>query len=181
MFKTDTSEVVTGSSNGGKGVTDASNTPSHLPSKVVSSSTRPTTSTNDKENLPTIDKSHRPITAVVPSTIVDHSLINGIPSTTTTTTSVNPVQTNPILTSSSVDTSTTGHAQHSLLKTSTSGGPPVSSISTSVNTRTNPVDKPRAQTVRLPGTGVRRRETIDPVPGGMRKVDEKNKVTGGET
>ncbi len=158
-------------------MTDASNTPSSLASKIVSSSTRPST-TNDKENLPSIDKQHRPVTAAIPPTINDHSLING-----TTTNGVN----NPLLTSSSIDTSTANNGQHLLLKTSASGGPPVSSMitSSSVTGRASTADKVRSQTVRLPGPGVRRRETLDPVPGGMsiRKVDtnEKSKTPTGDT
>jgi MAP/microtubule affinity-regulating kinase len=160
------SEVQLGSTT--KGVTDASNTPSSLASKIVSSSTRPST-TNDKENLPSIDKQHRPTTAAGPSsTMNDHSLTNGV--------------NNSLLTSSSIDASTANNGQHSLLKTSASGGPPVSSMLTS--NRTNTADKIRSQTVRLPGSGVRRRETIDPVPGGasMRKVDtsEKSKTPTGD-
>lgn len=98
--------------------------------------------------------------------------------------------TNPILTASSIDTSTSANAQHMILKTSASGGPPVSSMiaSTSASSRTNAVDKLRSQTVRLPASGVRRRETMDPVPGGggaggMRKMDhsDRSKATAGET
>jgi len=114
------------------------------------------------------------MTAAQPSSINEHSLING----TSTTNGVN----NTLLTSSSIDASTANNGQHLLLKTSTSGGPPVSSMIAS--TRTNTVDKIRSQTVRLPGSGVRRRETIDPVPGGasMRKVDtsEKSKTPTGD-
>ena len=160
-----------------KGVTDASN----LASKVVSASTRPSTTTttttttpNDKENLPSIDK-HRPMTAAVATP--EHSLNNG---------AVNGVNSS-LLTSSSIDASTANNGQHLLLKTSASGGPPVSSMiaSNSITSRTNTNDKIRSQTVRLPGSGVRRRETIDPVPGGMsiRKVDanEKPKTPTGDT
>jgi len=188
LTETDASDIGSTTNPTGKGVTDASNTTSGLPSKVVSSSTRPTTSTNDKENLPSIDKTHRPITAAVQAVpIVDHSMINGVP-TTTTTTQINTIN-NPMLTSSSIDTSTTAAAPHTALKNSASGGPPVSSMiasQSSATPRTNVVDKPRSQTVRLPGTGVRRRETIDPVPGGgpMRKIDpnnDKNKINIGET
>lgn len=155
--------------NSSKGVTDASNTPSTLASKIVSSSTRPST-TNDKENLPSIDKQHRPITAIVPSTTMnDHSLTNGV--------------NNSLLTSSSIDASTANNGQHLLLKTSASGGPPVSSMLSS--NRTNTADKIRSQTVRLPGSGVRRRETLDPVPGNVsiRKVDnnEKTRTPTGDT
>ncbi len=143
-----------------------------LASKIVSSSTRPST-TNDKENLPSIDKQHRPITAAIPPIINDHLVVNG-----TTTNGVN----NSLLTSSSIDTSTANNNQHLLLKTSTSGGPPVSSMTTS--SRTSTADKIRSQTVRLPGPGVRRRETLDPVPGvpSIRKVDlnEKSKTPTGE-
>lgn len=152
-----------------KGVTDASNTSSALPSKIVSSSTRPPT-TNDKENLPSIDKQHRPITAHVPSNVNDHSTING-----TTTNGVN----NSLLTSSSIDTSTANNGQHLLLKTSASGGPPVSSMiqSNTASSRSNPAEKARSQTVRLPGSGVRRRETLDPVPSSMaaKKLDTSDK------
>lgn len=58
----------------------------------------------------------------------------------------------------------------------------------SLTNRTNTSDKGRSQTVRLPATGVRRRETLDPVPGGMsiRKVDnnsasDKPKTPTGDT
>jgi hypothetical protein len=160
-----------------KGVTDASNTSSTLASKVVSSSTRPST-INDKENLPSIDKQHRPITATIPPTTNDHSLING--------TTVNGVN-NLLLTSSSIDTSTANNGQHLLLKTSASGGPPVSSMitSNSITARTSTADKIRSQTVRVPGGGVRRRETLDPVPSSgmsIRKVDtnEKPKTPTGD-
>ncbi|CAF0793681.1 unnamed protein product [Rotaria sp. Silwood1] len=177
----DTSEGQLGATatinNNNKGVTDASNTPSTLAPKIVSSSTRPST-TNDKENLPSIDKQHRPTTSVVPSTMNDHSLLNGP--------TINGVN-NTLLTSSSIDTSTANNGQHLLLKTSASGGPPVSSMMTSnsITNRTNTVDKIRSQTVRLPGTGVRRRETLDPVPSGIsaRKSDsnEKPKTPTGDT
>ncbi|CAF4410655.1 unnamed protein product [Rotaria socialis] len=164
---TTTTTTTTTANTTNKGVTDASNTPAALASKIVSSSTRPST-TNDKENLPSIDKQYRPITAVVPSGINDH--ING-----TTTNGIN----NTLLTSSSIDTSAANNGQHLLLKTSASGGPPVSPMiaSNSITNRTNTVDKIRSQTVRLPGSGVRRRETLDPVPGGManRKVDPMDK------
>lgn len=43
--------------------------------------------------------------------------------------------------------------------------------------RPNTTDKVRPQTVRVSGTGVRRRETLDPVPGGginKRSVDINN-------
>lgn len=109
----------------------------------------------------------------------DHSLINGTNTITNTTT-------NQILTASSIDTSAANNAQHTLLKTSASGGPPVSSAIASATTqnRTNPTEKGRSYTVRVPATGVRRRETIDPVPGGgpMRKVDnhDKTKTTSQE-
>ncbi|CAF4361976.1 unnamed protein product, partial [Rotaria magnacalcarata] len=160
-----TTTTTTNTSN--KGVTDASNTPVALAAKIVSSSTRPST-TNDKENLPSIDKQYRPITAAAPSAINDH--ING-----TTTNGIN----NTLLTSSSIDTSAANNAQHLLLKTSASGGSPVSSMitSNSITNRTNTVEKIRSQTVRLPGSGVRRRETLDPVPSGManRKVDTGDK------
>jgi len=57
--------------------------------------------------------------------------------------------------------------------------------SNSIASRTNTADKIRSQTVRLPGSGVRRRETLDPVPGGMsiRKFDtnEKPKTPTGDT
>jgi hypothetical protein len=57
--------------------------------------------------------------------------------------------------------------------------------SNSITNRANTADKIRSQTVRLPGSGVRRRETLDPVPGGMsiRKVDtnEKSKTPTGDT
>ncbi|CAF1066745.1 unnamed protein product [Adineta ricciae] len=168
---TTTNNSSSSSSSNNKGVSDASNTPSTLASKIVSASTRPATA-NDKENLPSIDKQHRPMTAAVPPSGNDHSLING------TTTGTNGVNTS-LLTSSSIDTSTANNGQHMSLKTSASGGPPVSSMiaSHSVSNRTNAVEKLRSQTVRLPGTGVRRRETIDPVPGGasMRKVDTSDK------
>ncbi len=137
--------------------------------KIVSSSTRPST-TIDKENLPSIDKQHRPITAAIPPIINDHSAING-----TTSHGVN----NSLITSSSIDTSTANNNQHLILKTSTSGGPPGSSLTTS--TRATTADKIRSQTVRLPGPGVRRRETIDPVSS-IRKADpnEKPKTPTGE-
>lgn len=151
-------------------MSDASNTPSNLASKVVSSSTRPSTTT-DKENLPSIDKQHRPITAAIPT---DHSVING-----TTSNGMN----NSLLTSSSIDATTANNGQHSLLKTSASGGTPAASAMAS--NRSSVTEKIRAQTVRLPGAGVRRRETIDPVPGGMasRKFDstDKSKTPTGET
>lgn len=154
-------------------MSDASNTPSNLASKIVSSSTRPST-TNDKENLPSIDKQHRPIATAIPSNITDHSVING-----TASNGVN----NSLLTSSSIDASSANNGQHLLLKTSASGGPPVASMMTS--NRSSVTEKVRAQTVRLPGAGVRRRETIDPVPGNMsgRKMDhnEKLKTPTGET
>ena len=156
---------------------NSSDTSNQLASKIVSASIQPSTS-NDKENLPSIDKQHRPITAAITSTINDHTLING---TTTTTNGVN----NPLLTSSSIDTSTANNGQHLLLKTSASGGPSVPSNSST--NRTNNTEKLRSQTVRLPATGVRRRETLDPVPGGMsmRKVDnnnsEKPKTPTGDT
>jgi len=119
------------------------------------------------------------MTAAQPSSINEHSLING----TSTTNGVN----NTLLASSSIDASTSNNGQHLLLKTSASGGPPVSSMltSNSITSRTNTADKIRSQTVRLPGSGVRRRETLDPVPGGMsiRKVDtnEKSKTPTGDT
>ena len=75
--------------------------------------------------------------------------------------------------------STANNGQHLLLKTSASGGPPGTSMitSNSVTSRANTADKIRSQTVRLPGSGVRRRETLDPVPGGMsiRKIDPNDK------
>jgi hypothetical protein len=52
------------------------------------------------------------------------------------------------------------------------------------SSRTNAADKMRSQTVRLPGPGVRRRDTLDPVPGAtsMRRNDmnEKSKTPTGE-
>lgn len=152
-------------------MTDASNTQTTLPSKIVSSSARPSTSTNDKENLPSTDKQHRPTTAAVPNMGIDHSLING--------TNINNPATNSIITSASIDASTTMNTQHMPLKPSASGGPPVSSITapnTTIN-RPHVTEKGRSNTVRVPGSGVRRRETIDPVPGGgpMRKMDNHDK------
>lgn len=181
-LQSETSDVNAATANHGKTVTDASNIPSTLSSKVVSSSARPTTNSNDKENLPTIDKVHRPITAAVAQGATEHGMINGIPS--------NPTSTAPaLINSSSIDASTTAtsNAPHITLKSSASGGAPVATMmpSQSVTPRTtNPTDKPRSQTVRLPGgAGVRRRETIDPVQGGagMRKTEDKTKVTIGET
>ena len=56
--------------------------------------------------------------------------------------------------------------------------------SNSMANRTNTADKIRSQTVRLPGAGVRRRDTLDPVPGGssIRKVDtnEKSRTPTGD-
>ncbi|CAF0911570.1 unnamed protein product [Rotaria sordida] len=179
LSTTTTTSTATATNINNKGVTDASNTPSTLAPKIVSSSTRPSTA-NDKENLPSIDKQHRPMTTVVPSTVNDHSLANG---TTTATNGIN----NTLLTSSSIDTSTTNNGQYPALKSSASGGPPVSSMiaPNSMTTRTNTIDKIRSQTVRLPATGVRRRETLDPVPGvtSARKVDnnEKPKTPTGDT
>ena len=153
-------------------MSDASNTPSNLAPKVVSSSTRPSTTT-DKENLPSIDKQHRPITAAIATNTTDHSVING--------TTINGVN-NSLLTSSSIDATTANNGQHLLLKTSASGGTPAASAMSS--NRSSVTEKIRAQTVRLPGAGVRRRETIDPVPGGMvsRKFDstDKSKTPTGE-
>ncbi|CAF0992093.1 unnamed protein product [Adineta steineri] len=175
-------QLATTTNNNNKGVSDASNTPSSLAPKIVSASTRPSTA-NDKENLPSIDKQHRPMTAALPPSVNEHTLINGTTPMITTTNGVN----NSLLTSSSIDASTANNGQHLLLKTSASGGPPGASMiaSNSVSNRTNAVDKLRSQTVRLPGAGVRRRETIDPVPGGasMRKVDmaEKCKTPTGDT
>lgn len=114
---------------------------------------------------------HRPITAAVPSTINDH---------------VNGTANNALLTSSSIDTSTANNGQHLLLKTSASGGPPVSApiASNSMTNRTTTIDKIRSQTVRVSGSGVRRRETLDPVPSSMsnRKTDtnEKPKTPTGD-
>jgi hypothetical protein len=124
------------------------------------------------------------MTSANPSTTMDHTTNNG-----TTTTPANNAP-NAMLTSSSIDTSTSSNAQHMILKTSASGGPTVSSMAATgpVHNRMNIADKPRSQTVRVSGTGVRRRETIDPVPGGsgsgaMRRLDsnEKSKVNPGET
>lgn len=136
----------------------------------MSSSVRPST-TNDKENLPSIDKQYRPSTAAVPTTIPnDHSLTNG--------------GNNSLLASASMDTSTSNSSGHTALKTSTSGVP---TGSNAITNRTNPTnDKYRAQTVRLPNTTVRRRDTLDPVPSGsgsMKKndsiiKDDKTKPSG---
>lgn len=154
-------------------MSDASNTPSNLAPKVVSSSTRPSTTT-DKENLPSIDKQHRPITAAIATNTIDHSVLNG-----TASNGVN----NSLLTSSSIDATAANNGQHSLLKTSASGGPPA--VLAMASNRSSVTEKIRAQTVRIPGAGgVRRRETIDPVPGGMasRKFDttDKSKTPTGE-
>jgi MAP/microtubule affinity-regulating kinase len=159
----DVSETPTGQITSNKGVTDASNTQSTLPSKNISSSTRPSTAT-DKENLPSFDKQYRPSTAA--PTTNEHPLING-----TTNNSVN----NALLVSASIDTSTSNTSGHGSLKTSASGGPPGSNAITNRTNTTN--DKSRAQTVRLPNTAVRRRETLDPVPsasGSIKKNDSIN-------
>jgi hypothetical protein len=173
----DVSETSTGQITNNKGVTDASNTQSTLPSKIVSSSTRPATA-NDKENLPSIDKQYRPSTAV-PTTPTnnDHSLING-----TTNNNVN----NTLIASTSIDTSTSNTSGHSSLKNSVSGGPPGSNV---ITNRTNTSTDKRPQTVRLPNQIVRRRETLDPVPSGsgsMKKNDsmnstDKTKFSGNNT
>jgi hypothetical protein len=57
--------------------------------------------------------------------------------------------------------------------------------SNSVTNRSSTTEKIRSQTVRLPGSGVRRRDTLEPVPGGasMRKMDpnEKSRTPTGDT
>ncbi|CAF1369203.1 unnamed protein product [Rotaria magnacalcarata] len=149
-----------------KGVTDASNIQSSLAPKVASSSTRPST-TNDKENLPSIEKQYRPSTAIagIPSNN-DSSLVNG--------TATNGIP-NCLLTSASIDASTANTSGSTATKTNTSNS---SQASNSIQNRTNTnTDKSRAQTVRLPNTAVRRRETLDPVSGesaSMRKVEPCN-------
>jgi hypothetical protein len=159
FFQTDVSETPTGQITNNKGVTDASNTQSTLPSKNVSSSTRPST-TNDKENLPLFDKQYRPSTAA--PTVNDHLLVNGTTN-------------NALLASTSIDPSAGNTSGHSSLRTSASGGPPGSNA---ITNRTNTAnEKTRAQTVRLPNTAVRRRETLDPVPsasGSIKKNDSIN-------
>ncbi|CAM4913064.1 unnamed protein product [Rotaria socialis] len=149
-----------------RGVTDASNIQSSLAPKAVSSSTRPST-TNDKENLPSIEKQHRPSTAIagIPSNN-DNSLVNG--------TATNGIP-NCLLTSASIDTSTANTSGSAATKTNGSNSSQASNL---IQNRTNTnTDKSRAQTVRLPNTAVRRRETLDPVSGesvSMRKVEPFN-------
>lgn len=158
-----------------KGVTDTSNIQSSIPSKVVSSSTRPTT-INDKENLPSSDKQSRPSTTFVgPNSSNDHALANGA--------TANGIPSS-ILASGSIDTSTSNTSGSITVKPNTSNNSQASNV---IQNRTNTnTEKYRAQTVRLPNTNVRRRETIDPVPsegGSMRKGDptlftnDKNKTT----
>ncbi|CAF0793378.1 unnamed protein product [Adineta steineri] len=185
-IEVDAMETPNGQVSNNKGVTDASNTQSTLTSKIISSSTRPSTA-NDKENLPSIDKQHRPSTTATAAAAAaaalntnDHSSTNG---STTTTNGV----TNALLAAASIDTSTTNNSGHIQLKTSTSGNPPGSNVITNRTNTTN--QNNRAQTVRLPNTGVRRRDTSDAVTinnDSMRKVDStslnnENKTKTGNT
>jgi hypothetical protein len=81
---------------------------------------------------------------------------------------------NSLLASASIDTSTSNNSGHASLKTSTSGAPPGSNV---ITNRTNTTsEKFRAQTVRLPNTAVRRRDTLEPVPSGsgLMKKNELN-------
>ncbi|UJR30790.1 hypothetical protein I4U23_018309 [Adineta vaga] len=154
--ETDVVDNSNGPSSTTKGVTDASNTQTSLTSKVASISTRPTTN-NDKENLPANEKQYRPSTAATTAAATgantnDHSAING---------STSNGVTNSLLAAASIDTSTTNNNGQLAMKNSTSGNTPGSNVITN-RTNTNN-DKFRAQTVRLPNTSVRRRETFDPV------------------
>ncbi|CAF2879593.1 unnamed protein product [Rotaria sp. Silwood2] len=148
-----------------KGVTDASNIQSTLPSKIVSSSVRPSTA-NDKENLPSIDKQHRPVTAIATAPTTDYSLVNG------TTTNGVP---SSLLASGSIDASTSNPSGPMTTKTNTNSGQPASNI---ISNRTNiTTDKSRAQTVRLPNAAVRRRDTLESVPndsGSIKKAEPIN-------
>lgn len=158
----------TSSSNGNnRGVTDTSNTQPTLPSKVVSSSTRPSTAT-DKENLPSLDKPYRPSTAApTTSAYADHSSVNG-----TTNNGVS----NSLLASASIDTST---SNTNALKTTASGGTP--STSNAITNRTNIVnDKTRPQTVRLPNTTVRGKEAQESVPSSSRSIKKNDSINSND-
>lgn len=134
-------------------MTDASNNPSSLASKTVSASTRPSTST-DKENLPALDKQHRPSTAAAANALInDHPAINGMGNAAT-----NGLP-NALLVSTSIDTSTANASGHNALKTSASGG---QAGTNSISNRSNAASKFRAETVRLPNnTAAPRREPLD--------------------
>jgi hypothetical protein len=159
-------------SSNNKGVSDASNTPSSLMSKTISSSTRPSTST-DKENLPAIDKQHRPSTANMGNTSFnEHSATNG---NTTPVTTTNGLP-NPLLASTSIDASTNNSSGYMSMKTSASG---VQTGNNAIINRAHPGNKFRAETVRLPNnTVVPRRETLDRVPSNthesIKKLDSIN-------
>lgn len=123
-----------------------------LSSKNASLSTRPSTAV-DKENLPSIDKPHRPSTIVTGnSSIHEHSMNNGTVTNagtigaSNTTTPTNGLPTT-ILASGSIDASTVNTSGYSALKSNASGGP---SVVNSNVTRSNVVGKLRAETVRLP-------------------------------
>jgi len=159
----DSAENLIGSS-ANKGVTDASNTPSSLTSKNISVSTRPSTSI-DKENLPSMDKQHRPSTALPTNALHnDHGLVNG----TTPSTPTNGLP-NPLLVSASIDASAANSSSSSgsnALKSSASSGQP-GTTNTKSTTQTNSTSKFRAETVRVSNNNNNngaRRDIIDRVP-----------------
>ncbi|CAF0810215.1 unnamed protein product, partial [Didymodactylos carnosus] len=173
-----------------KGVTDASNNQqsSQQPSTKTTTN-RPSTAaavsdhvsslltSNNKENIQLLnsDKSQRP--SATAANNLDHSMVNGIGGTIT-----NGVN-NQLLISSSIDTTTSTTNTHQLLKTSTSGGGGGQASGSGGASRGITAEKGRSQTVRLPGTGVRRRETFDSVSGGgngMKKADQIGANIAGE-
>ncbi|CAF1316026.1 unnamed protein product [Rotaria sordida] len=166
--ESDVSENLSIQTSNTKSVTDTSNIQSSLASKIVSSSTRPSTA-NDKENLPSIDKTHRPSTAIATTTTPitnDHSLVNG--------TTINGVP-NSLLPSGSIDTSSSNNNASIITKTNINSGQILSNvIPNRANTTT---EKFRAQTVRLPNANVRRRDTFEPGSnegGSIKKVEPIN-------
>ena len=166
FLQSDLLENPTNQTSSNRGMTDASNTQSTLSSKLISTSTRPSI-TNNKENLPAIDKQHRPSTAAAITPITnDQSLVNS---------KIINGAANSLLASGSIDTATTNNNAHVALKVNTTDGPPASNT---IPVRTNTTaDKFRTQTVRLPNSVVRRREMFDLVQndsGSIRKVEPSN-------
>ncbi|CAF3903047.1 unnamed protein product [Didymodactylos carnosus] len=170
-----------------KGVTDASNNQqsSQQPSsKTVTN--RPSTAaavsehgnslftSNNKENIQLLNSDkQRPSTTAANN--LDHSMVNGIGGTIT-----NGVN-NQMLISSNIDTTTSASNTHQSLKMSTSGGGQTSA--SGGTSRGITAEKGRSQTVRLPGSGVKRRETIDPVAtggSGLKKTEQTGINMSGE-
>jgi len=140
---------------------DASNTQPQALTKISSASTQPSrvTTSNDKENQPTMDKQYRPATAN------DHSSVNG-----TTTNGVN----NILLASASIDPQLTT-SNTSGLKNNTNNSQQGSNSSTNRTSITN--EKVRPQTVRVSKTAVQRRETMDSVPSNNSLSKKNDSIT----